>query len=272
MNNASYGSPVALELRQGQYFQFAVPQGWRVGEEGSHAVVLIAPDSAALTMLIGNTGLPLGTAPGQFIWQYLAPHYQGLALSPPRPAQPALGCQSAWEFDYQYYVNGVPCCGIVKCSVQPSYDSCTMILTAAAAQATQWQSYAAWLPRVPEQVAVTHGGAFGARGTQQQNLQSSQQLGAAYQSYRAWSQQNWAEVTQQREASQERQNFHFRENLGGVETVVDPYTARTVELPTAHTYHWVNPYGQVWSTNDPSADPNVGSTVPWQRMARYTPG
>jgi hypothetical protein len=52
-----------------------------------------------------------------------------------------------------------------------------------------------------------------------------------------------------------------RENLGGVQTFANPYgTSQPVELPTTHTYYWTDRQGRMVGTNDPSADPNVGST------------
>jgi hypothetical protein len=41
-----------------------------------------------------------------------------------------------------------------------------------------------------------------------------------------------------------------------------------VELPTTHTYYWTDRQGRMVGTNDPSADPNVGSTGEWRRMER----
>ena len=48
----------SLEIQQGQFFKFALPTGWRVAEDGQFAVVLMAPDNAALTIMVGNSGLP----------------------------------------------------------------------------------------------------------------------------------------------------------------------------------------------------------------------
>jgi hypothetical protein len=52
-NQPSFSSqaspPLPVETRRGQYFNYVVPSGWRVVEDGQFAVVLFAPDNAALT-------------------------------------------------------------------------------------------------------------------------------------------------------------------------------------------------------------------------------
>lgn len=260
-----------IEVRQGQFFQYALPQGWRVAEDGNFAVVLVAPDNAALTIMVGNAGLPVGYNPGQYIYERLAPQFPNLVLSQPRPAQPVMGMQGAWEFDFTYNLNGVPCRGIAKCSLASAYDSCTLVMTCAAAQEVQWADYAQWLPQVADQIVPTHSAAFGASGVMMQNLQNSITLGQQAQEYRQWSQQNWQAVTDYRNQVQDQNNFYFRENLGGVQTYVNPYDSQLLELSNQHSYHWVNRQGQVFSTNDPGENPNTGSSEEWMPMTRYKP-
>ncbi len=50
------GAPASLTLATGQFFTYALPQGWRVGEDGQFALTLIAPDNHALTVMVGNAG------------------------------------------------------------------------------------------------------------------------------------------------------------------------------------------------------------------------
>ncbi len=261
-----------LSIRQGQFFTYALPPGWRVAEDGQFAVVLIAPDNAALTIMVGNSGMPANYPPGQYVYEKLAAAgYQNLQLSQPRQGTPIAGCQYAYTFDYTYAVNGVPCRGQATCSVAPSYDMCTMVVSAAAAQSHQWNDYASWLPQVASQVSATSGAAFGMRGIMQQNLQNSTAYGEAARQYREWSQKNWQKVTDQRNASQDRNHQQFRENLGAVQSYVNPYDQRTIELPTAHSYYWVNRQGKTWGSNNPGDDPNQGSTQEWVRMPKSQP-
>jgi hypothetical protein len=89
------------------------------------------------------------------------------------------------------------------------------------------------------------------------------------QRYRDWSQRNWQQVTDQRNASQDRNNEQFREDLGAVQTYINPYDTRLpLELTTQYQYFWVNRQGGIVGTNDPIANPNVGSTAEWKRMPK----
>lgn len=265
--------PIPYTIQNGSFFSYALPHGWKVAEEGQFALVLVAQDFAALTIVVGNSGLPSYYNPGQYTYEkLLAAQYQGLQLGQARPSAPIAGCTYAWEFDYLYYVNSVPCQGLAICSVAPNYDFCTMVLTCAASQSSQWTYYAAWLPQIARMCSANNGAAFGMRGILQQNLYNSQILGENARQNREWSQQTWQQVSDQRSASQERNNFEFRENLGQVQTYVNPYDTRVpVELPTTHTYYWVNRQGNIWGTDDPSANPNAGSTLEWIQMPKYKP-
>ncbi len=108
-----------------------------------------------------------------------------------------------------------------------------------------------------------------------QNLRGWQedirQLGQMYLQYFHEAQRMHQQVWQERQASQDRQNFAFREALGGVETFYDPYEARSVELPVGYQAHWVNNKGQILVHDDPTFDPRPGSTEDWRDMRRYQP-
>ncbi len=259
---------VSAEVRSGRFFKFAVPAGWRVQEEGQFAVVLVAPDSAALTVMTGNTGLPANYPPGQFLQDKLRQlQVQNVRTGPASMARPMAGCSTAWQVDYTYSGNGVPCRGVAKVSVAPTYDMTSMVVTLAASQEAQWAGYASWLPEAAEQVAALNGAAFGARGVMQQNLANSIDLGEQARRNREWSASTWAEVNKGRAESQDRNNTQFREALGNVQSYTNPYDSKPVELPTTFANYWVNRHGRVVGTNDPSEDPNRGSTEQWQRMA-----
>ncbi len=109
---ATSGSAPELRLAAGQFFSYALPQGWHVGEDGQFALTLLAPDNKALTIMVGNAGLPINTPPAQFAYQKLmALQPQGLQLGAPRAARPIQGFSQAIEFPVRYLVNGVPCAG-----------------------------------------------------------------------------------------------------------------------------------------------------------------
>jgi hypothetical protein len=266
-------SGASLKLASGQFFNYALPQGWRVGEDGQFALTLVAPDSKALTVMVGNAGMPLNYPPSQYVHEKLMSiRPQGLQLGAPRQAKPIVGFAQAWEFQVSYNVNGVPCRGVATLHIAPAYDSAVMAMTAALSETRQWQGYSTWLPLVAAQVAAKNGAAFGMRGVMQQNLQNSAAYAQAAKEYRDWSQKNWQGVTDQRNDSTDRNNAQFRETLGNVQTYVNPHDARApVELPNTWKYFWVNEQGTIVGTNDPGINPNNGSTNDWRKMPKRSP-
>jgi hypothetical protein len=262
--------PEELRIGQGQFFSFAMPPDWRVGEDGQFVLTLVAPDSKAITVMVGNAGMPPNYPPGQFAYDKLsALQPLNLQVSEGRPARPVTGFQQAYEFEVSYFIGGIPSRGVAKVSIAPAYDSATMAMTAALSAADQWEGYATWLPQVADQISATDGAAFGMRGIMQQNLRNSTSFAEAARQYRDWSQKTWQQVTDGRNAGQDRKNFAFRENLGAVQTYANPFGAgQPLELPTTHKYYWIDRQDHIKGTDDPSANPNVGSTQEWRKMER----
>jgi hypothetical protein len=118
---------------------------------------------------------------------------------------------------FSYSIRGAACRGVVKCNVAPAYDTVLMAMTAALSDVSQWDGYSLWLPLIADQVSATNGAAFGMRGIMAQNLQNSTAYADAARQYREWSQRNWQQVTDDRNASPDRKNFYVRENLGGIQ-------------------------------------------------------
>lgn len=267
-------SPSAdLRLATGQFFTYALPKGWRVGEDGQYALTLIAPDNKALTVMVGNAGVPINYPPAQYAYERLMSiQPQGLQLSAPRQVKPIAGFTQAYEFQVTYSVGGVPCRGLATVHVAPAYDTAVLAMTAALSEARQWPGYSTWLPLVAAQVSARNGAAFGMRGVMQQNLQNSAAYAQAAKEYREWSQKNWQAVTDDRNRSTDRNNTQFRETLGNAQTYVNPHDTRTpVELPNTYQYFWVNEKGVIAGTNDPSINPNTGSTNDWRKMPKRQP-
>lgn len=69
-----------------------------------------------------------------------------------------------------------------------------------------------------------------------------------------------------RQAANDRINRNFSEYIRGVQTYQNPLESRPVELPTGYREAWVSGNGEYILSNDPSFNPNVGSTQSWQRM------
>jgi len=259
-----------LEIGTGRYFSYALPQGWRLGEDGQFALTLVAPGNKAITVMAGNAGLSPGYNPGRFVWEELmAMRPQNLQLGQPRAAKPVSGFSQAAEFDVSYAVGGIAFRGVAKCNVHAAYDTAVMAMTAAISEAGQWPGYVKWLPQVADQISAVNGAAFGARGVMAQNLQNSMAYAEAARNYREWSRQNWQQVTDARQASQDRRNDTFRETLGGVQPYLNPFgEAQKVELPLTYKNYWMDRQGNVIGTDDPTANPNQGSTTEWRQMKR----
>ncbi len=68
--------------------------------------------------------------------------------------------------------------------------------------------------------------------------------------------------------SQDRISRGFSEAIRGVNTYQNPFEDRAIELPSGYTDVWVNAQGQYLLSSQAGFDPNVGSTVEWQRMER----
>ncbi len=258
---------------QGSHLRVAVAPGWQITEDGPFAVVAVAPDRRAVTTVVGNAGVPLYISPDRFVFDKLAPTgLVGLTLGRPRPAAPVPGFPQAWEFDAHYQVAGAVCRGVARCSVAPAYDSATMVLTWAASVAEQWQGYAGWLPQVAATVQIVNPAAFGASGIAAQNLANSMALGRQAQADRDFSQAQWAEVTQQRDASQARINEGVRDVLGGSSGYVDPVAGRVIDLPATNAAYWVHPVtGRIVGHPDATFDPRSPTDAAWIPLRRVDP-
>ncbi|MEP6960621.1 MAG: hypothetical protein ABI995_00980 [Acidobacteriota bacterium] len=258
-----------LQIGSGQFFSFAMPQGWRVGEDGQFALTLVASDNKAFTVMVGNAGLPPNYPPARFVFDKLsALRAQNLQIGQGRAARPVAGFAQAAEFDVSYSANGANFRGVAKCSVQPAYDTAVMAVTAALSEVGQWPAYASWLPQVADQVSATNGAAFGARGVMAQNLRNSEAFAEAARSYRENSERNRRDVAAARDASQAKTQAGMRDILGGTEVYADPWGNKTVEMPLTYRYYWVDQQGNKVGTDDPSANPNVGSTTKWRAMKK----
>ena len=261
-------APADLKIGTGRFFSYAMPPGWRVGEDGQFALTLIAPDNHALTLMVGNAGMPPNYPPARYIYEKLMVlRPQNLQIGPPRAARPVAGFSQAVEFDVSYVING-PARGVAKCNIQPAYDSATMAMTAALSEASQWPGYSSWLPLVADQISALNGAAFGARGVMAQNIANSQAFGEAAQRYREASAKIQQGVADARDVSQKKQAEGMRDILGSTQPYSNPYENTRVEMPLTYQYYWTDGKGHYQGSNDPSANPNVGSTSEWRQMKK----
>lgn len=263
-------SPSSLSIRQGRFFSYALPQGWKLGEDGQFALSMSAPDNKAISLMVGNAGLMPDYPPQQFVYDKLmAINPERLAIGNGQNSKPVAGFEYAIAYPVSYFINGQPCKGLATCHVSTYYGGAVMAMTAALSDATQWEGYSRWLPLVAEQISANNGAAFGMRGIMQQNLKNSTSYAAAAKEYREWSQKNWDAVTNDRNSSQDRQQREFRENIGAVQSYGNPYDGqKPVELTSQYKYYWVDRHGTILGTNDPGTNPNHGSTQEWLPMEK----
>lgn len=57
-----------LRIGTAKFFPYAMPEGWRVGEDGQFALTLVAADNKAFTVMVGNAGLPPSYQPARFVY------------------------------------------------------------------------------------------------------------------------------------------------------------------------------------------------------------
>ena len=262
--------PAALKIGQGQFFSYALPPGWRLGEDGQFALSLAAPDNLAFTVMTGNSGYMPDYQPGQFIYEkMMALRPANLQIGQGQQTNPVQGFRYAYTFPVSYDANGQSYKGIATCHVQPYYGGSVMAMTAAISQSGQWGNYASWLPQVSTQISASNGAAFGMRGLMQQNLRNSMAFAEAAKEYRNWSQQKQQELNDYRGAVTDRQQEAFRDNIGAIQRYDDPYNNGTqVQLPSRYEYYWMDRQGKILGSNDPNADPNNGAAGEWTKMGR----
>ena len=255
------------QVVQGQCFQFVVPAGWRVVEEGQFAVVQADVNQQAVSTMTGNCGFMPGYSPLQYAYEKLSTGSPA-QLGQPRPGQPVANFETALEVDYRYVVNNVPCVGIATVSYRQGYGQMDFVLTAGAAQEQYWPSFASWLPGLPKQFNVTNGAAWGARGIAQQNFQNSIQLGHQLEQQRTWSADLERQVTDQRWASDEQQQHGMGQVLSGQSWYADPYGQNPpVRMSDTPAVYWAHRDGRITSSDDPSFDPRTPMDSDWQPMS-----
>jgi hypothetical protein len=101
----------------------------------------------------------------------------------------------------------------------------------------------------------------------QQQMADTEAFGRTLAAHRAESAALQAQVTQERQASQDRIAALRRETLGGVETYNDPVNRVPVQLPVGFNEYWVNTRGE-YLTSQAGFDPNTLNAGFWQRLER----
>lgn len=261
--------------RQGPHFSYLMPEGWAVGEEGPHALVLRSPDAAAGIIVFGLSGMPVALDPVQFAMHAmrdvmrLAPDVQ---LWNPRAIAPRPGFTAAAAIDTRYTLFGptgpAPVLGLVVSNVAVGYGFGNGVITIAGAQQAAWPSVASWLPGVALAAVNTGPNAYGSTGMAAQMHGIARQEGDAQARYRAWSAATWDAVVQQRAEVGARQADALDPVLTGQRWDADPFGGPMARRSTAPRVVWVHRDGREVASDDPSFDPRTPMDADWRRVDR----
>ena len=267
------GAGPRFPMKRGSHFAYQLPPGWTVVEEGAFALVLRSPDQMAGIVIIGQSGLMYGMSPEQFAYyemntvMRLAPDVRLLSG---RSIQPMPGYTQAAVFDVTYTLAGpmgmMPMRGIAVSNVAIGYAQCNGTLTLAASVVNQWGQYADWLPQVALSAQNVGADAFGSQTMAGVISGIAQQDHAANQAYQQWSQQTWQQVTNERNASIDRQQGAMGSMLTGQEWISEGFGGQDIRRSTTPACIWRSRDGREISSPDPSFDPRHAGDVDWVRV------
>jgi hypothetical protein len=98
-----------------------------------------------------------------------------------------------------------------------------------------------------------------------QQMADTEAFGRALAQYRAETQALQDQVTQERQASEDRIAELRGETLLGIQSYDNPVTGAPVQLPSGWNSYWVNGQGQ-YATAEPGFDPNAFNGGGWQQL------
>jgi hypothetical protein len=261
-----------IQIRQGSNFRYALPAGWQVGEEGSGALVLNAPDGSASVVVIGISGLMQHLSPEQFAaYAFNQMRFSNVQAYRSQPAQPASGCAAASVIEVSFVYNGKPWHALVLSNVAHGYAQCNGALTIAMAQEQVWDAHKNWLPQVAAQAVNTGPNAYGSTQVAVVNQHGAQQLGQQLQDQRNWSANLQAQVQADHDRSWRNQSYYMGQMLTGNGWYQNPYGGSPTYQSTYPAVRWSNPNGSVVTSANPTYDPRTPTDQDWRRMQQQTP-
>lgn len=261
--------------QQGRQFRYELPDGWTVGEEGPHALVLRAPGDVAAIVVFGLTGLMMPLDPLQFAVHALrdvmrlAPDVRFGAVGPIAP-RPGYGAAAVAEVAYTVMspMGPVPCLGLVFSNVAVTYGACSGVITLASARAEAWPAHASWLPGAALQAVNVGPNAYGSTAMAVQMHGIAAREGQVLAEHRAWSQATWAEVARHRADVDARQRDALGPMLTGQQWDADPFGGPAVRRSSTPRVVWVHRDGREVGSDDPSFDPRTPMDADWRRVDR----
>ena len=263
------------DVRQGRNFAFNLPPQWQIAEEGNHVLYLRAPDQSAGIVVAGLSGLNFPLNPAAF-----AQHIFATVLRIAAPLRfinnwglnPFTGYTSAEAFEVSYAVpdgQGIrPMHGMIFANVAQTYASCSGVIHLAAATEQSWPAYRDWLPQVALQVVNNGPNPYGAQGVMATDSFNQQRENIQFQNYLNWSQQTWASVAAQRDATSARQRAAMDPILTGHQWNADPWGNVASRDSVTPAVIWVNQDGRRFESPDPSFDPRTAVDPNWRRVDR----
>jgi hypothetical protein len=264
--------PVPIQPVTGRFFRFPLPQGWQV-QENTNMLCVTAPDQSAALLGLGMAGMMQAVSPDGFL-QYAMQmsQYHSIRILGGRPVQPPPGATQAGEFEVQYMSGNVPLQGIALSSVTMGYGQCNAFMILAMSRLDLWPHYRPWLPGLIVHIGPAGSQTFMAGTIAANNQRDAQEFGQRLHEANAHTQNLQQQMYNDRWNSDMRNQFDFRENLGGVQTMTNPYdNNRQVEMPMTYSYYWVSRDGRIVGSNDPGFNPTHGTGEEWQQMPRYRP-
>lgn len=224
---AHAGGPArpALEVRQGHYFRWSAPVGWRSRESTNGVEITSADGSASVqfALLMRSQGQ---IDPQSFLLMMLGqvPGYRDLRVTSSRrlPDQPSGIPGTVWqvvESELSYSVGGRPVRGVWTCGINAYFGMYDATCSGYHAARSDWPRARQFLPAVARSIAITN----------PRQVAGNDQLIPARN--RPLDNSGLLESWRQKGLSEDRISKARREGTSGYERVKDPSTGHVYEMP-----------------------------------------
>ncbi len=265
----------SIQSVRGPFFYYPLPQGWIVGEQGNFAFTMNAPNRSAAVWNSGMSGWMYPLTPEVFATEKFVDMCRcvgitvsNLSVLGSGSIQPLPGYTHAAAMELVCTLTGNGTMNMraaVFSHVANTYNRSDACFTIGFANADMWDSYISWLPAIAAQVVNIGPNPYGRTGMSMAISEIGIRDNLAFQDYLRWSQQNWAGVQADRDASFNFQHSQNDPTLTGQQWYTNPYGYPAQRLASGIT-HWMNRDGRVQSSYDPSFDPNTPLDPNWTRM------
>lgn len=211
----------ALEIRQGRYFRWATPKGWRV-KETTNGVDLFSPDGRTFVssaLLHGSFGQ---MTPRDFLIMTMRQVNPSARISAATalPSQPGIwGPWQLEDFDLTAVHQGTPVRMHATIGLSAGYGRYSVAMSLYQAPATHWEHDKLWLPAVAQSVIVTNARQVAGQDTVMLPRNNPLDNSGLIESWR------------QKGLSEDRISQGQREGTMGYTRLEDPTTGQHYEMP-----------------------------------------